>query len=210
MACAVFHGLCADCQLSWWLPGRTARAYTTCCSGSSGVGRRTLQRASVSLTSLSWRCALWTAQAPEVVMRNYGPEADLWSAGVTLFQLLSGRLPFRDAVREQTTDFQERRGLCLGRGLIGESRGVWVVPVDPLRRPRFVAQRRTQRRSCESTAIEYFVSWAGRPPRLEISVFRVSPAHESLPRRLVSLSCERLVGVTNITNFPAADAKCTW
>ena len=47
---------------------------------------------------LTRRCGTPSYIAPEVVLRAYGPEADLWSAGITMYQLLSGRLPFSDTV----------------------------------------------------------------------------------------------------------------
>ena len=41
--------------------------------------------------------------APEVARQRYGAEADAWSAGVMLYQLLAGRLPFRDEENEEPT-----------------------------------------------------------------------------------------------------------
>ena len=46
--------------------------------------------------TLSERCGTLPYLAPEVVRRSYGQEADCWSCGVVLYQLLSGRLPFTD------------------------------------------------------------------------------------------------------------------
>ena len=44
--------------------------------------------------SLNRRTGTPVYMAPEVFQRDYGREADLWSAGVMLYQLLSGRFPF--------------------------------------------------------------------------------------------------------------------
>jgi len=43
---------------------------------------------------LTERCGTLAYMAPEVVSQRYEQAADLWSAGVMCFQLLSGRLPF--------------------------------------------------------------------------------------------------------------------
>lgn len=32
--------------------------------------------------------------APEILNKDYGPEADIWSAGVMIYVLLSGSAPF--------------------------------------------------------------------------------------------------------------------
>lgn len=37
--------------------------------------------------------------APEVITQEYGPEADLWSVGMLLYQLLTGAFPFWDSVQ---------------------------------------------------------------------------------------------------------------
>uniref|UniRef100_A0A061SH75 Calcium-dependent protein kinase n=1 Tax=Tetraselmis sp. GSL018 TaxID=582737 RepID=A0A061SH75_9CHLO len=45
---------------------------------------------------LSRRCGTPSYFAPEVFQRKYGLEADVWSAGIMLYRLLSGRLPWFD------------------------------------------------------------------------------------------------------------------
>ncbi|RZC75799.1 hypothetical protein C5167_002772 [Papaver somniferum] len=42
----------------------------------------------------SYRPACTHFLAPEVLRQNYGPEADIWSAGVILYMMLGGRFPF--------------------------------------------------------------------------------------------------------------------
>lgn len=57
--------------------------------------------------SLNRRTGTPVYMAPEVFQRDYGREADLWSAGVMLYQLLSGRFPFwrsLDECRSRSVD----------------------------------------------------------------------------------------------------------
>ena len=39
-------------------------------------------------------CRLLNAQAPEVFERSYGRSADLWSVGMLVYHMLSGRFPW--------------------------------------------------------------------------------------------------------------------
>ena len=48
----------------------------------------------VGRASLTRRTGTPVFMAPEIFRRDYGPEADLWSAGVMLYQLLAGRFPW--------------------------------------------------------------------------------------------------------------------
>lgn len=40
--------------------------------------------------------------APEVIQQSYAEEADIWSAGIMMYQLLTGKFPFWDNVRDCT------------------------------------------------------------------------------------------------------------
>ena len=50
---------------------------------------------------LARRCGTPSYMAPEVINRNYGEEADVWSCGVVAYQLVTGRLPFVDNVNQR-------------------------------------------------------------------------------------------------------------
>jgi len=47
--------------------------------------------------------------APEVIMQEYGPPADLWSIGMLMYQLLTGTFPFWDSV--QNISLQQVRAM---------------------------------------------------------------------------------------------------
>ena len=55
-------------------------------------------------------------QAPEVFIGNYGVEADVWAAGMMLYQLIADRFPFWQTMEElHTTTLEEVRAAAVCR-----------------------------------------------------------------------------------------------
>jgi calcium-dependent protein kinase len=51
--------------------------------------------------------------APEVVLQDYDEQADVWSVGILMWQLLTGRFPFWDDIKSLSLQ-QVRLGSCQG------------------------------------------------------------------------------------------------
>ena len=72
--------------------------------------------ATVNTATLRTRTGTPSYMAPEVLEGHYGPQCDMWSIGVMLYQLISGCLPFEarsqaklfKMIRENEWDFQHR------------------------------------------------------------------------------------------------------
>ena len=73
--------------------------------------------------------------APEVLKQHYSLPADVWSAGIVTYQLLTGRLPFAgEEGSEVSTSFKEGRGcrnkVILVAGFTMWACGCWILLVD--------------------------------------------------------------------------------
>ena len=79
--------------------------------------------------------------APEVLNKNYGTEADVWSLGVILYILLSGRPPFHGTTTSDILHNIEHQELDLESGrwssISNDARSLvaWMLSREEGRRP---------------------------------------------------------------------------
>ena len=73
----------------------------------SAVCRCAMRRHRPEEGKLKSRSGTPVYMAPEVILQDYGPQADLWSVGMLLYQLLTGTFPFWDSV--QNISLQQAR-----------------------------------------------------------------------------------------------------
>ncbi len=66
-----------------------------------------------------------------MVLQNYDEQADVWSVGILMYQLLTGRFPFWEDIRNLTLQ-QVSPPLLLGPGQLAWSvRVVWTCLIAP-------------------------------------------------------------------------------
>ena len=118
---------------------------------------------------LSERCGTLPYLAPEVVRRSYGLEADCWSCGVVLYQLLAGRLPFTDEESEGSPTFKGMARSILYQPLDLESPPWDGVSVAAKHLVRGLLERDPRRRLTAAEALDhYWVREGGVAPDLPL------------------------------------------
>jgi len=75
--------------------------------GSGGLGLRAIDMGCSKVvrdgTKLTKRMGTPAYFAPEVFLRSYDTRADLWSAGILAYQMLTGRFPYWPSLKSLTT-----------------------------------------------------------------------------------------------------------
>ena len=87
------------------------------------------------LSQLSLRCGTLLYMAPEVLLKQeYGKGVDIWSLGVTMYQLIAGQHPLR--YKDKLKDMDTYRGLLEARTPIkySEQQGFTRLSVDLMKR----------------------------------------------------------------------------
>jgi calcium-dependent protein kinase len=69
---------------------------------------------------LTYNIGTWVFKAPEVMKNNYDAKCDVWSAGLILYMLLSGKYPFEGKTK---TDYEN--AIYLGNIKLFKEKEIW-------------------------------------------------------------------------------------
>ncbi|CAI5523573.1 unnamed protein product [Closterium sp. Naga37s-1] len=94
--------------------------------------------------------------APEVISGCYGPEADIWSAGVVLYIMLCGAPPFRPSANHRVTDVILKKPVSLGsarwKGVSEEAKDLVLRMLERSPARRLTASQVLERKPASTSA----------------------------------------------------------
>lgn len=159
--------------------------------------------------------------APDVLRRSYGNQSDIWSLGVIVFVLLSGRMPFRIRSSIDSQVEEVDRGFCLDPGLwwdvsleaidfaqslLRDDESKRLTAQSALNHPWIAALSTVNQ--IEDCALKVFVDFGRRPPlqRCCISMMALLLSNEEIAKirkhfAAIDADSDGIIGLTELEDL---------